>query len=56
MKTIRFFCMGIVTCGLDPAVGGKNFAAGPKYPTKPIQVVVAFCTRGDGRQSPAFHR
>ena len=42
MKAIRFFCMGFLTVGLMLLSVEKIFAAGPKYPTKPIQVTVAF--------------
>lgn len=42
MKTVRFFCIGIATLGLILASAEKNFAAGAKYPVKPIQVIVAF--------------
>ncbi len=42
MKAIRFFCMGVLTVGLMLLSVEKIFAAGPKYPTKPIQVTVAF--------------
>ena len=46
MKAIRFFCMGIVSLGLILLSADKNFAAGPNYPSKPIQVVVAFAPGG----------
>jgi len=46
MKAIRFFCIGIVTLGLTLLPAEKSFAAGPKYPVKPIQVVVAFAPGG----------
>jgi tripartite-type tricarboxylate transporter receptor subunit TctC len=46
MKAIRFFCIGVAALGLIALSAGKNFAAGPKYPTKPIQVVVAFAPGG----------
>ena len=42
MRAIRFLCAVIVTLSLILLSVDKNFAAGPKYPTKPIQVVVAF--------------
>ena len=42
MKGIRLFCIGMVTFGLILLSVEKNFAAGSKYPTKPIQVTVAF--------------
>jgi tripartite-type tricarboxylate transporter receptor subunit TctC len=45
-KAIRFFCVGIVTLGLILLTAERNFAAGPKYPIKPIQVVVAFAPGG----------
>ena len=42
MRAIRFLCAVIVTLSLILLSADRNFAAGPKYPTKPIQVVVAF--------------
>ena len=42
MRAIRFLCAVIVTLSLILLSVDKNFAAGSKYPTKPIQVVVAF--------------
>ena len=42
MRAIRLSCAVIVTLSLILLSADRNFAAGPKYPTKPIQVVVAF--------------
>ena len=42
MRAIRFLCAVIVTLSLILLSVDKNFAAGSKYPTKPIQVIVAF--------------
>jgi tripartite-type tricarboxylate transporter receptor subunit TctC len=46
MKAIRCFVTGIVTLGLILMAAEKNFAAGDKYPTKPISVVVGFSPGG----------
>lgn len=46
MKATRFFCIGVGLFGLILLSVEKNFAAGPKYPTKPIQVIVGFAPGG----------
>jgi tripartite-type tricarboxylate transporter receptor subunit TctC len=46
VKAIRFLFMGIVTLGLVLMPAEKNFAAGGKYPTKPITVVIGFTPGG----------
>jgi tripartite-type tricarboxylate transporter receptor subunit TctC len=42
MRVIRFLSVVIVALSLILLSVDKNYAAAPKYPTKPIQVVVAF--------------
>lgn len=42
MKAVRFLGMGVMALGLILATMGKNLAAETKYPSKPIQIIIAF--------------
>lgn len=42
MARWKFFCLGLLAISFFFSTAGVHFAAGQKYPTKPIQVIIPF--------------